>query len=119
VTPAGQSLLIDAGYAGRGGRGGRGGGRGVPPGPPAGTPPAAPAGAAPATPPFAEPGRDPMRVLAVIREAGLEHLDYLLVTHFHPDHVGGVPELASLIRIGTFIDYGAPLGMDRMATGGF
>src|SRR6185436_396297 len=63
--------------------------------------------------------RDAERILAVAREAGLEHLDYLLVTHYHPDHVGGVPGVASKLPVGTFIDYGAPLGIDRMTTGGF
>jgi hypothetical protein len=53
------------------------------------------------------------------REAGIDHLDYLLVTHFHPDHVGGVPEIASRLPIGTFIDYGEPLGIDRMTAGGY
>ena len=92
VTPAGESMLIDAGYGPRGAR-----------------------GAIPAVP----NGRDAGRILAAIKEAGLERLDYLLITHFHPDHVGGVPELASRIPIGTFIDYGTPLGTDRMAANGF
>jgi glyoxylase-like metal-dependent hydrolase (beta-lactamase superfamily II) len=64
VTAAGESLLIDAGYAGRG-------------------------------------GRDPARIVAAAREARVDHIDYLLITHFHPDHAGGVPELAALIPIGT------------------
>ncbi len=64
-------------------------------------------------------GRDPDRILAAIREAHIDRIDYLLVTHFHNDHVGGVPELASRIPIGMFIDYGMPLGTDRMATGAF
>jgi hypothetical protein len=29
-------------------------------------------------------------------------------THFHSDHDGGVPDLARLVPIRTFIDYGAP-----------
>ena len=37
----------------------------------------------------------------------------------HNDHVGGVPELLERIPVGTFVDYGEPLGIDRMATGGF
>jgi competence protein ComEC len=64
-------------------------------------------------------GRDPARVLAAAREAGIDHVDYLLITHFHPDHVGGVPELAALIPIDAFLDYGEPLGTDRMTTGAF
>src|SRR5205823_6628737 len=81
VTPAGQSLLIDTGYA--------------------------------------RSGRDPDRIMAAVREANLDHIDYLLITHFHPDHVGGVPELAKRIPIRTFIDYGEPMGTDRMTAGGF
>jgi len=60
--------------------------------------------------------RDAERILEVLREARLERIDYLLITHFHPDHAGGVPELATRVPIGTFIDYGDPLGFDRMAT---
>jgi beta-lactamase superfamily II metal-dependent hydrolase len=63
--------------------------------------------------------RDPERILAVAHEAGVNRLDYLLITHFHGDHVGGVPELAARIPIGTFVDYGEPMGTDRMALGGF
>jgi hypothetical protein len=36
----------------------------------------------------------------------VSRVDYLLVTHFHADHDGGVPELAQLMPIGTFIDHG-------------
>ena len=64
-------------------------------------------------------GRDPARILAAVREAGLDRIDYLLITHFHPDHVGGVPEIASRIPIGTFIDNGEPLTSDRMTARGF
>ncbi len=129
VTPAGQSMLIDAGY------GPRGGGRGGPPGAPTAPAPDAPAGEAPAVSPAASsvtpareaagtalteaPGRDATRIMAAMHEAGLGRLDYVLVTHFHPDHVGGVPEVASRIPVGTFIDYGTPLGFDRMTAGGF
>src|ERR1700730_9110416 len=64
-------------------------------------------------------GRDPARILAAAREARVDHIDYLLITHFHPDHVGGVSELAALMSIRAFMDYGEPLGTDRMAIGGF
>jgi beta-lactamase superfamily II metal-dependent hydrolase len=53
-----------------------------------------------------ERARDPQRILAVARLAGVSRIDYLLATHFHGDHVGGVPELAQLMPIGTFIDHG-------------
>ncbi len=40
------------------------------------------------------------------RQAGLSRIDYLLVTHFHGDHFGGVMELAQRLPIGTFVDHG-------------
>ena len=51
-------------------------------------------------------GRDAARIVAAARAAGLERLDYVLVTHYHMDHVGGVPQLAAQIPIGTIIDHG-------------
>ncbi|HEX5316193.1 MAG TPA: MBL fold metallo-hydrolase, partial [Candidatus Kapabacteria bacterium] len=33
------------------------------------------------------------RVLAITNELGIKKLDYVLITHFHHDHVGGVPDL--------------------------
>jgi competence protein ComEC len=60
-------------------------------------------------------GRDRDRVLAAVRDAGLSRIDYLLVTHFHSDHVGGVPDVASRLPIGTFVDYGEPSGADENA----
>lgn len=68
VTPSGESLLVDTGYA--------------------------------------LDGRDPKRILAAIKDAGITRIDHLLTTHFHPDHFGGVTELASKIDIGTFYDHG-------------
>jgi hypothetical protein len=55
-----------------------------------------------------EKARDAGRILAVARAAGLSRIDYVLITHFHADHDGGVVELARQIPIGTFIDHGDP-----------
>jgi competence protein ComEC len=80
VTPERQSLLIDAGWAANGA-----------------------VGAMPGEPARA---RDAQRILAAARDAGLTQIDYLLMTHFHPDHDGGVVELSQLIPILHFIDHG-------------
>src|SRR5688572_14094542 len=72
VTPAGQSMLIDAGYEGFG-------------------------------------NRDPGRILAAAKDAGVTKLDYLLITHFHGDHFGGASEVARRLPVATFLDYGEPV----------
>jgi len=51
-------------------------------------------------------GRDADRIVAEAKSAGLQKIDYVLITHYHSDHVGGVPQLAARIPIGTFIDHG-------------
>jgi competence protein ComEC len=84
VTPQGHSLLIDTGWPS---------GMGVPPA----------ALGAPATGPSPSSAE---RIVAVARAAGLRRIDYVLITHYHVDHVGGAVELARLIPVGTFIDHG-------------
>ncbi len=69
VSPSGQSLLIDTGWAGY-------------------------------------EGRDAGRILEATKSAKLKKLDYVLITHYHRDHVGGVVQLAERIPIGTFVDHG-------------
>ena len=68
VTPAGQTLLVDTG--------------------------------------FAADGRDPARILAAVHDARITRIDYLLLTHFHGDHDGGLVQVARQIPIRTFIDHG-------------
>jgi len=82
VTPRGESLLIDTGFPGDGTFASK-----------------------PGNPLTA---RDAQRILAVTRDAGVKRIDYLLITHFHGDHDGGVTELAQLLPIRTFIDHSAP-----------
>ena len=38
--------------------------------------------------------------------AHLKKLDYVLITHYHGDHVGGVPALSRMIPIGRYLDHG-------------
>src|ERR1700761_4561443 len=51
-------------------------------------------------------GRDADRIQAAMRDAGVTRIDHLLITHYHVDHVGGVPELAKRVSIGEFLDHG-------------
>src|SRR5690242_15857300 len=61
VTPDRSSLLIDTGWAGDG--------SGFHPGDP-------------------HRARDANRIAAAARDAGIKQIDYLLITHYHPDHDG-------------------------------
>jgi beta-lactamase superfamily II metal-dependent hydrolase len=51
-------------------------------------------------------GRDATRIQAAMGDAGITRIDHLLITHFHVDHVGGVPELVKRVPIGEFLDHG-------------
>jgi beta-lactamase superfamily II metal-dependent hydrolase len=78
VTPEGTSLLIDTGW---------------------------PTGAGLlASPDGARNSAD--RIVAAARKLGVKKIDYLIITHYHMDHVGGMVDLARRIPIGTFIDHG-------------
>jgi beta-lactamase superfamily II metal-dependent hydrolase len=50
--------------------------------------------------------RDAERIVVAAHDAGINKIEYVLITHFHDDHVGGAPQLAARIPIGTFIDHG-------------
>ena len=50
--------------------------------------------------------RDADRVMAAVKDAGLKQIDHLITTHYHGDHVGGLPELATRVSIQEFIDHG-------------
>jgi competence protein ComEC len=78
VTPAGQSLLVDTGFAGNGFND------------------------------ASNRGRDAGRIVAAARDAGIKQIDFLLTTHFHADHDGGVVDLVRQMPIRTFIDHGRP-----------
>lgn len=51
-------------------------------------------------------GRDADRILEAAQKAGVNQIDYVLITHYHRDHVGGVPQLVDGIKVGTFLDHG-------------
>src|SRR5580692_1841556 len=81
VSPSGQSMLVDTGFAGNQGA------------------PAAEANAPGIT-------RDADRIMAALKLANVGVLDYLVITHFHGDHVGNAAELAHRIPIRHFVDHG-------------
>jgi beta-lactamase superfamily II metal-dependent hydrolase len=60
--------------------------------------------------------RDADRIAAAAKLAGLKRIDYVLITHFHVDHVGGVPQLVERIPVGTFIDHGPNRELDKGVT---
>jgi competence protein ComEC len=78
VTPEGKSLLIDTGWPG---------GAGLLP-----------------SPDGAQNSAD--RIVAAAKKLGLSKIDYVIVTHYHMDHVGGVFDLMKRIPVDTFIDHG-------------
>lgn len=50
--------------------------------------------------------RDAKRIIAAATKAGLKRIDYMVMTHYHRDHVGGVEQLSQQFPIGTFVDHG-------------
>lgn len=50
--------------------------------------------------------RDVDRIMAAIADAGVKQIDYLVSTHYHVDHIGGLTELARRIPILTYVDHG-------------
>src|SRR5215468_5044080 len=50
--------------------------------------------------------RDAGRIMAAMKDAGVQQLDHLITTHWHGDHFGGMAELASKVTVKEFIDHG-------------
>jgi competence protein ComEC len=51
-------------------------------------------------------GRDANRIVAVAKKAGLNRIDYVLLTHYHADHAGGLTQLVERIPVGTVLNHG-------------
>ena len=84
VTPEGKSLLIDTGWPP-----GIGGPRPAPGAPP---PPPMPSSAD--------------RIAAAAASLGVTRINYLLMTHYHIDHIGGLESLLAKLPVDAFIDHG-------------
>lgn len=50
--------------------------------------------------------RDANRIKAAAKLAGLKKIDYVLITHYHRDHVGGVKQLLDMMKVDTLVDHG-------------
>jgi beta-lactamase superfamily II metal-dependent hydrolase len=60
--------------------------------------------------------RDADRIVAAAHKAGLSKIDYILITHYHVDHAGGIPQLVAKIPVGTFLDHGPNRELDHGIT---
>jgi len=80
VTPGGDTVLMDAGWAGF-------------------------------------DGRDAKNIKHVLTDvAKKQKIDYFLTSHFHGDHVGGLPGLAAIVPITKFVDHGDSVEQDNERT---
>jgi beta-lactamase superfamily II metal-dependent hydrolase len=53
-----------------------------------------------------EDARDALRIQAAMQDAGITEIDYFIASHFHGDHVGGTPAIASRVLVRQFFDHG-------------
>lgn len=51
-------------------------------------------------------GRDADRIKAAAKSAGVKQIDYLILTHYHTDHGGGISQLVERMPVKTFVDHG-------------
>ncbi|MBC8165502.1 MAG: MBL fold metallo-hydrolase [Bryobacteraceae bacterium] len=59
--------------------------------------------------------RDADRIAKAAKSAGVKAIDYLVTTHYHTDHVGGVPQLASKMPVRNYVDHGPSMETGRSA----
>ena len=53
------------------------------------------------------------RILAAISDAGLKQIDYVVISHYHWDHYGTIPELAKQVPIRNYVDHGDNVEVGR------
>lgn len=63
--------------------------------------------------------RDADRISEAMKDAGAKQIDYVMITHYHPDHVGGMPQLIQQVKVREFIDHGSNQENDEMAPEGY
>jgi competence protein ComEC len=61
--------------------------------------------------------RDVDRIMEVVAAAGVKKIDYLISTHYHVDHVGGLVALASRIPVAHFMDHGPTVEVREQVPG--
>jgi competence protein ComEC len=50
--------------------------------------------------------RDAERIAAAMKKAGVGTIDYLVITHYHADHVGGMEQLSSRVKFRNVVTHG-------------
>src|SRR5260370_2340082 len=63
--------------------------------------------------------RDANRIAEAVKSAGLKQIYYVLITHYHTDHVGGVQQLFKKVKVNAFVDHGPNLENDELAPEGY
>ncbi|CAN5488408.1 hypothetical protein BH09GEM1_BH09GEM1_10720 [soil metagenome] len=61
--------------------------------------------------------RDVGRIRDMIAAAGVTKIDYLISTHYHTDHVGGLTELVKRIPVAHFLDHGTNVEVPEAIAG--
>jgi competence protein ComEC len=55
----------------------------------------------------ANAARDAGRIMAAVKDAGVQQIDHLITTHWHGDHYGAMAEVAGRIPVREYIDHGS------------